>query len=372
MSDTASHKPNVLIVDDQPENIDIISNILKDNFNIMAATSGKKSIEIAQKTPDLDLILLDVMMPEMDGYETCRQLKEIERAHDVDIIFVSAMDSLEQILSGYEVGGTDYLTKPVSPDVLIEKTKLAIQNKQLRAKFKRDNAMAVHTAMTAITNTGELGIVLDFMHKSFEVETVHALAKHIINSVKKYDLEVSVQIRSTTETINASSTEPMPSLEKEFLFRVKESGRLREKGEYFIANFGCITLMIKNMPLEERRGRLRDHLAILLDGAEARLNALEVDQNLGVIINESKQSLHAFGKKQKDQKQAAVKINDDILKQLEHSFLSYGMTEEQEDMLLNIVKSGIDKSLDNFEMGVGLDDELNSIIHTLESLTIKK
>ncbi|MBU1168900.1 MAG: two-component system response regulator [Proteobacteria bacterium] len=101
----------VLLVDDTKTNIDILVQTLKDDFKLGVALNGKKAIEYANKN-HVDLILLDVLMPEMDGYDVCRQLKANKETHDIPIIFITAMDAPEHKTRGFEMGAVDYITKP--------------------------------------------------------------------------------------------------------------------------------------------------------------------------------------------------------------------------------------------------------------------
>ncbi|RAS65333.1 response regulator receiver modulated metal dependent phosphohydrolase [Vibrio diazotrophicus] len=110
-------KPTILVVDDTPDNIDILVGILGDDYKLKVAIEGKKALEVAHKSQP-DLILLDVMMPNMNGYEVCQQLKKDPITTHIPVIFVTAMSEVEDETLGFEVGGIDYITKPVSPSVV--------------------------------------------------------------------------------------------------------------------------------------------------------------------------------------------------------------------------------------------------------------
>jgi sigma-B regulation protein RsbU (phosphoserine phosphatase) len=116
MSDN-NDKFTILAVDDTPENLDVVKGILSAEYIVKAATSGPMALKIAEKqTPDL--ILLDIMMPDMDGYEVCRRLKENEQTKNVPVIFLTAMDQTTDEARGFELGAADYMTKPVNPPIL--------------------------------------------------------------------------------------------------------------------------------------------------------------------------------------------------------------------------------------------------------------
>lgn len=138
--DDHDRRQTVLVVDDVPENIDILSNILKPEFKVKVATNGRKAIEIAEK--DLpDIILLDVMMPEISGYEVCRALKSSLITRSIPVIFITAKGEVEDESKGFSAGGADYITKPVSAPIVLArvKTQLAMyDNKRMFENMVRE------------------------------------------------------------------------------------------------------------------------------------------------------------------------------------------------------------------------------------------
>ncbi|HIJ82795.1 MAG: Two-component system response regulator [Magnetococcales bacterium] len=113
----------VLIVDDVSENIDILNGILDTHYRVQVATNGRLAIKVALLPTPPDLILLDVMMPEMDGYAVCRLLKEDDRTRDIPVLFVSSKTEMEDELKGFALGAADYLFKPVCPSIVLARVK---------------------------------------------------------------------------------------------------------------------------------------------------------------------------------------------------------------------------------------------------------
>jgi diguanylate cyclase (GGDEF)-like protein len=110
--------PKVLIVDDQPENIRVLMETLKQDCAIIAATTGQKALDLAAKSPQPDLILLDVMMPDMDGYDVCTRLKGSPATQHIPIIFITALGEAANETRGLTLGATDYIIKPANPAVV--------------------------------------------------------------------------------------------------------------------------------------------------------------------------------------------------------------------------------------------------------------
>lgn len=136
METTLSEK-TILIVDDSPDNLSLLSGLLKDSYKLKVANNGEKALKIAQAENKPDLILLDIMMPGLSGYEVCEQLKADPATLHIPIIFLTAMTSPEDEKKGLELGAADYITKPISPPIVMARVKTQLQNKAA-ADFLRD------------------------------------------------------------------------------------------------------------------------------------------------------------------------------------------------------------------------------------------
>lgn len=118
MSDLSNPKPTVLVIDDTPENLALLGNLLWDSYRVQLANSGAKGLKLAFETPP-DLVLLDIMMPGMDGYEVLEKLKADPRTQPVPVIFLTALSAPEDEERGLLLGAVDYITKPISPSVTL-------------------------------------------------------------------------------------------------------------------------------------------------------------------------------------------------------------------------------------------------------------
>ena len=136
----STERQTILIVDDTPDNIALLSALLKSRYKTKVAVSGERALHIAAMDPPPDLILLDIMMPVMDGYETCRRLKENPHTAAIPVIFLMAMHEVESEEQGLKLGAVDYLAKPISPPIMLARieTHLALGN--ARRRLEEHNA----------------------------------------------------------------------------------------------------------------------------------------------------------------------------------------------------------------------------------------
>ena len=129
------NKSTVLVVDDVSENIEVMIGILEIDYVVKFALNGEKALEIVRKEPRPDIILLDIMMPGMNGYDVCTKLKQDMSTVNIPVIFVTAIGDLKGELKGFKVGGADYITKPVIPEIVLARVKTHIELKEVKEKL---------------------------------------------------------------------------------------------------------------------------------------------------------------------------------------------------------------------------------------------
>jgi putative two-component system response regulator len=134
---TFNEKPIVLVVDDTADNLAFMNAMLKDEYRVKVANDGEKALRIALSENPPELILLDIMMPGMDGYEVCRRLKAEPSTRDIPVIFLTSKNEIEDEKRGLELGAVDYITKPISPPIVMARAKNHLKLKAV-SDFLRD------------------------------------------------------------------------------------------------------------------------------------------------------------------------------------------------------------------------------------------
>src|SRR5215467_189628 len=145
----ADQKKTVLLVDDAPANIKTVKEILRDLYKIRVAVSGVKALEMARVEPPPDLILLDVSMPEMDGFEVCSQLKLDPKTRDIPVIFLTGLTHVEEETRGFDVGAVDYIHKPFSPAVVRARVQTHLALRGIREQLAQQLLMIQKELETA-------------------------------------------------------------------------------------------------------------------------------------------------------------------------------------------------------------------------------
>ena len=158
MTPAHDQRPRLLLVDDEPTNLQVLRHILQADYRLLFATDGERALQVAREQRP-DLVLLDIMMPHMDGYAVCCALKADAATASIPVIFITALDDSQDETAGFDVGGVDYLTKPVSPPVVrarvrthlslvrmdeLRETRLQIVQRLGRAAEYKDNETGLH------------------------------------------------------------------------------------------------------------------------------------------------------------------------------------------------------------------------------------
>ena len=158
MTQAPDQRPRLLLVDDEPTNLQVLRHVLQADYRLLFATDGARALQVAREQQP-QLILLDIMMPGMDGYAVCRALKADPATAGIPVIFITALDDSQDETAGFDVGGVDYLTKPVSPPVVrarvrthlslvrmdeLRETRLQIVQRLGRAAEYKDNETGLH------------------------------------------------------------------------------------------------------------------------------------------------------------------------------------------------------------------------------------
>ena len=181
-----ANPPTILIVDDTPENLSVLGELLQPAYRVRAANSGRRALQIALGKPTPDLILLDVMMPEMDGYEVLAELRATPATRDIPVIFVTAMDGTEDEERGLDRGAVDYITKPIRPSIVLARVRTQLELKQARDILSDQNS---YLEAEVVRRMGENQLIQEV--------SIHALAR----LAETRDPETGKHLRRTQEYV---------------------------------------------------------------------------------------------------------------------------------------------------------------------------
>jgi DNA-binding response OmpR family regulator len=367
---STSRFPIHVFCPDEDPHLDTLQ-ALRNEFDakVTSIQSGLECVKSSDSKLEAKAVLLIVDDESRNvGLELCRHLKASEDEFVSEVIVLDRPTTIEEKIEIYDAGVSDLIIFPCENVELFKRVSLAI----FRASHIEETALqaksAMETAMSAIMDAGEMGSVIHFMRDSFNSRSIEHLADQIVESAIRFGLSSSVQIRTSWESINRTSSDSISPLEIQMLNALQNAGRIHQKGKRLLLNFGPISQIIKNLPEEDeyKCGRLRDHLALILEGANSRLHTLIATEEMRNLMVETNESIRSMHERQSEQKKQNVKIMDEFLEEIQGQFFSHGLTEDQETILLAMIDRYIERIFSTYEQGLKVDEEMAMIAERLK------
>jgi DNA-binding response OmpR family regulator len=363
------HKRTVLIVDDSTPDLALVINIVKQKYKVLAANNGEDALKIAEKSKP-DLVLLDVTMPGLNGYETCRQIKQ--RLPDTSVVFISANTSKEEVLKGYEVGGSDYITKPFEPDVLLNKVTSALKQSRQNEMLKREVEHASGIAMEALSNSNELSELTKCIGAIFQAGSLSEISVKVMEYISDNGVEGILQLRASRELIELGSHGHLSSEESEWISKIAEQNEdfiNHTDTMSFSSNNASLILLDTGALTDVKKDRLIQHYRLIVETMNERINLLDkmsaaVPQENAQSLKKVKDLLNFVVLAHKEVEDENISILDDLSDEMISAFEGLELTDEQEQGLLNLLTNAQRKSEQVFRKG----SQLKEIIDEIEAL----
>lgn len=366
----------VLIIDDDKISRKFLSKALIDLYSVEVACDGEEGLQkVAEAQPDI--ILLDVEMPGMNGYEVCDKFRQQDATRLIPVIFLSGRSSVRERMLGYESGGDDYLVKPCETEELRAKINVLLEHRKIKIELQSQACDAQKTAFVAMAGNSELGMALSFAEKSFGLRTYKELAGQFFQVTRSLGLSCCLYFSTRTRNMAFSSKGDVAPLEEQLMEMLKGQGRIVDFGARTQINYSKVSLLIKNMPLEsmEKYGRYKDLFPFMLEAAEAKLEKMDAEQamlelskNILMSFTAVEGSLARLAQKLFENHQISTEILQDLREELEQNIPRMGLEEDQEHYLVGRIDTSLVKAV---ELN-GTDDEVrstfDSVLQQLENL----
>ena len=367
-------RANVAVVEDSRFHRGMLVQLLQTDFNVSAFASGEDFL--ASTTP-CDALLLDIEMPGLDGYETCRRFRTTPQGNETPVIFVSAHDSPAERIAAYEAGGDDFANKPIVAGELRYKLEGAIQRHQQMQSLRAASQNAQQIAFTAMMSVSDYGVVVQFLKQAASCNSHRPLAEFLLQAIAAWDLHGAVQIRGKRESISLSSSGPLSPLQSAVLENMQGMGRIFEMRSRAIVNYERVSILVENLPIHNaaKLGRMRDQLAILAESSDMKVASLDVEQvlahqssGMGGVLARFKGALHGVANRSESNRHIGQVHLLEAMEYLASTTKSLGLNDIQQAYLDDLLKCSIDDARHYFDEAANLNSEFAELIAEMEGI----
>jgi CheY-like chemotaxis protein len=368
----------VLVVDDDPVATALLGATLAGaGHRVVEACSGEEALAHFAACADGDAsmpetVFLDIEMGMgIDGYETCRRLRAMEATADVPVIFLSSHGELEDRLHAYDVGGSDFMSKPFVPDEVLRKAALSIRHLRQQQANAKQGRSAFDTAMTALNSLGESGVTLRFGRDALGCRTLHGLATTTLRSLNSFGLDCHVQLRVPSGRLSMTPCGPASPLEESVFEKMSSMGRIFSFKNRTIINYDKVSILIRNMPLEDEDlcGRIRDHGAMIAEAADLAADNIDLRnqvvtraEELHELANETRQAVDQLRSSYREMQTATRTELETMTTHIERMYHGMGLSDNQESAISGTVRDAVERVLTLMAHSTQLDNTFAGIL----------
>ena len=375
---------DILAIDDDKIVQKVVRRALEpEGFNVRTADDGESGLEQALSAPP-HIVLLDVEMPGMNGYQVCEKLVEQEAFHHIPIVFLSAHSTLQERMLGYEMGADDFVVKPFEAVDLVARMRVLLKYAAEQKELHTQVQLAQQAALAALSSTSELGQAMSFMERSIIYNSIDELADGMLEVASNLALDCRLMVETQGARNWYSSSESISPLEKELIEMSDRRQRFADFGASTLVNYPVASLLVTNMPLHdaERYGRIKDLLPLLLSGLSAKVHALATQtalrnhtEQLDRSVSRIRNSLYHLGSTMLDNQKAAGLSVQSMIQKLEEDLLRMGLEEDEEQYLIHRIDESAESAVAQMDVGaeVGLafrfvHEHLKQVAHEQQAL----
>lgn len=368
---------HIFVVDDDAVIRESLTAILENDYDIEVFGDAESCDErLRARVPHL--ILLDVNLPGMDGYAFCRRLKDDEATRDIAITFVSAHDTLDARIAGYEAGGDDFIVKPFDVGEVRRKVQVTERLRDERERVAERARSAETFTSVVMASMNDYAVLVTFLGKTAGCNTAEEVCAATMEALASYSLEGVVQIRLRGGSFTYSKGGRDVPMEVSILNHVSSMERIFEFKTRAVFNHGRVTIMVNNMPVTDPDtcGRIRDNLAIVAQGADARLEGIEAEhdvrrkeEGIRALLGSVATTITLLRERQRRDQTLAAEITFQLQEDLANSFVHLGLTTGQEQFLEDLVRRSAGRLVELSDSGAETQAALETLGQDLQRLS---
>ena len=372
-----AEKFTLLAIDDDKFCHKLVNRALADIFNVESALNGLEGLEKVNALKP-HIILLDVEMPGINGFEVCDKIKQDPALKDIPVVFLSGRSSQREMIQGYEMGGSDYLVKPFKKEVLVAKLKILIEYREAQRQLQQRAHEAQKTAFTAMSGSSELGLVMKFVEKSYDIHSHDELANHLLNLFDTLGLKTVSLFATRRGPKWYTKNNVISPLEKDIVNLLKNDQRFHHFGCRTQINFSHLSILVKNMPIDDmdRYGRLKDLMAPIASSVDSKIQNLNTEdaflvqnQEISVAFNNVQKTIESLTQFLQNNQSEGNRIIKQMFEELNHHIPHMGLEDDQEEYILDCIDHAITRAFNIMNASKDIENAFKMVLRKMAHMS---
>jgi CheY-like chemotaxis protein len=355
-------KQEIVIIDDDLDYCNFVTEVLSSQYSCIPSNSGIDGIELFSKNDESIVVLVDLNLPDISGFEVCSQLSELRENRDFAIFVISGSDDTETKIKAFECGADDFISKPFEVNELLYRVKRSISYVEEKSRLKIENQNTQSMASIAMSQASQYSYVMNFFKSLNYCQDNNSIAKLFFDTMSLFGLNASLALRTDSNHYFDQQLSDISPIEKNIYEVLLEKGRLYEFGARLMVNGKRASFLVKNLPSDPNKaGEARDFLAAMIEGLDCKLADLEIKGGLVTAVNDLNQTIYSIKAGIQYQNKILSSVMGDMITEISSSYHALDLTEEQEQFFTELVEK-------NGQKMSGASELLNSIQSSLEGL----
>lgn len=381
------HGPSKILIvgDDALASVSVIRN-WGNEFSInefsMEASTEHAGLPEALRQIQPDILILDIALPNKNGYELCDELKQCKNTQQIPVIFHSTNNSIRERMLGYEVGAVDYIYKDCDEQEMRAKLHAIARQARQTAALKENIDRAEKTALEALTTNFELGKAVRYVEKSYSASDFQSLSELLADFFN--DLKLSAVLLFHTHEghrFYSTNSNPVSPIESELMLKLHNSERFIDFGFRTLVNYPRIAVLIKNMPIDNREhyGRLKDTLPFVLGASDAKIRMLDAElavsaqcASLTTSVETAQLTLSMVKESFQNNLENVTKVMSELISKLTVDITRMHLDERDEERILSTIEHTSKKLHLILAENHQTDFVLNELVKLLTQLSVEQ
>lgn len=360
----------LLVVDDCQDALSMTAHIFEDEFDVVTACDGLSALEsVVRECPDI--MLLDIELPDIKGYEVCARLRKEHPESGISVLFVSGHNRLEDILQAYQAGGDDFVAKPYDLALIRAKVGTIAQYHRHKQSLLEQQESSQEAAYQSMLEASSYGNIVHFFRDSLQLTELDQLPIIFFSMMRKFGLLACIQIREQGILSFAGLNQQSSPLEDNLFEALQGAGRMYRFNQRCIFNERQVSVLVKNMPEDEDEAvRIGDFMNLVVQGLQVKINELQRRQVLDLLFARVSAVTQELAQRLSDAEQEALKSSGHTLKlfdEIEQSFNFLDLSDEQEKFFSQLMERSKNE-MDNLKDYVyQMEEKLKALVETMEN-----